>query len=83
MFTAKNGNVSFNHATHVKAEKGECTACHPKLFPQKIEPINFKANMHKTAVEGKTSCGACHTPGGKSFTTTGNCTKCHVKAKAG
>ena len=82
VFTAKTGNVSFDHATHVKAEKGKCDTCHPKLFPQSRAPINFKAGMHKPAEAAKTSCGACHYPGGPSFETKGNCNKCHVKAAA-
>jgi len=82
-FTAKTGNVTFDHAPHVKAEKGDCKACHDKLFKQDSKaPLNFKAGMHKPAETAKTSCGACHRPGGTSFETKGNCTKCHVKAAA-
>jgi len=80
-FTAKNGNVTFNHAAHVKAAKGDCKTCHDKLFPADAKaPLNFKPAMHKTAETGKTSCGACHTAGGASFESKGNCAKCHVKS---
>jgi len=89
VFEAKNGNVTFDHAAHVKREKGNCKACHDKLFPQEKAPLNFKAGMHKPAEANHTSCGACHsaTPasqeaGGHAFETKGNCTKCHVKAAA-
>lgn len=82
VFEAKTGNVTFDHASHLKhaSIKNDCAACHPKIFPQKKDPLNFKAAMHKTAETNKTSCGACHTTGGTSFASKGNCTKCHVKA---
>jgi c(7)-type cytochrome triheme protein len=81
VFKAKNGNVTFDHAAHVKAVKNDCKACHDKLFKQSSQaPLNYKAAMHKTAETGKTSCGACHTTGGASFVTKGNCSKCHTKS---
>ena len=80
-FQAKNGNVTFDHAAHMKREKGDCKVCHPSLFPQDAKaPLNFKAAMHKTAEEKHTSCGSCHHPGGAAFETKGNCNKCHVRA---
>ncbi|HYA15939.1 MAG TPA: c(7)-type cytochrome triheme domain-containing protein [Bryobacteraceae bacterium] len=80
VFQSKMGNVTFDHAAHAKRANNDCKRCHDKLFKQSsTEPINFKANMHKTAEAAKTSCGACHTPGGASFETKGNCAKCHVK----
>ena len=55
--------------------------CHDKLFKQDAKaPLNFKAAIHKTAEAEKTSCGACHHPGGTAFETKGNCAKCHVKS---
>ena len=79
-FTAKNGNVTFNHAEHVK-RAGDCKFCHDKLWPQSnTAPLNFKAGMHKPAEAAKTSCATCHVAGGKAFATTGNCAKCHVKS---
>jgi c(7)-type cytochrome triheme protein len=80
-FTAKNGNVVFDHAAHVKRANGNCTACHTKLFKEDAKaPLNFKAALHKTAETAKTSCGACHNPGGTAFETKGNCAKCHMKS---
>jgi c(7)-type cytochrome triheme protein len=80
VFQAKMGNVTFDHAAHVKRANANCKTCHESLFKQSsTEPINFKANLHKTAETGKTSCGFCHNPGGPSFETKGNCAKCHVK----
>jgi c(7)-type cytochrome triheme protein len=80
VFQTKMGNVTFDHAAHLKRANNDCKTCHTALFKMSAtEPINFKANMHKTAEAAKTSCGACHTPGGASFETKGNCAKCHVK----
>jgi c(7)-type cytochrome triheme protein len=79
-FTTKNGNVTFDHAAHLKREKGDCTVCHEKLFQRDAKaPLNFKAGLHKTAEAAQTSCGSCHRPGGASFETKGNCAKCHMK----
>ena len=82
VFEAKNGNVTFDHAAHLKREKNDCKVCHDKLFKQEKAPLNFKAGMHKPAEAAHTSCGGCHTPGGAAFETKGNCNKCHVKAAA-
>ena len=82
VFDAKNGNVTFDHAAHLKREKNDCKVCHDKLFKQEKAPLNFKAGMHKPAEAAHTSCGACHTAGGAAFETKGNCNKCHVKAAA-
>lgn len=80
-FTTKNGNVTFDHAAHVKRANGDCKVCHDKLFKQDAKAaLNYKAGLHKTAEAGKTACGACHAPGGTSFESKGNCAKCHVKA---
>jgi c(7)-type cytochrome triheme protein len=79
VFQSKMGNVTFNHAAHGKRANNDCKACHDKLFPQSKDPLNYKAAMHQTAETAKTSCGGCHNPGGASFATKGNCSKCHVK----
>ncbi len=79
VFTSKMGNVTFQHAKHIEREKANCKTCHEQLFPQSDAPLNYKANMHKTAEASKTACAACHVAGGKSFETKGNCAKCHVK----
>ncbi len=80
VFPTKMGNVTFDHPAHVKRANGDCKTCHDKLFPQTNGPLNFKANMHKTAEDSKTSCGACHVAGGAAFEVKGNCAKCHVKS---
>lgn len=80
VFTAKNGDVTYDHAAHAKREKNDCKICHPAQWPQDAKaPLNYKAGMHKTATTNKTSCGMCHRPDGQAFTYMGNCTKCHAK----
>jgi c(7)-type cytochrome triheme protein len=80
VFEAKMGKVTFNHASHAAGQKGNCAACHTKLFPQDAAaPLNFKPKLHATAEAEKTSCGACHNPNGPAFAVKGNCAKCHVK----
>lgn len=84
VFAAKTGNVTFDHAAHIKRAKDDCKTCHPKLWPEAKGDLNYKAGMHKTAEAKKTSCGACHHAGGPAFESKGNCTsKCHVKKAAG
>jgi c(7)-type cytochrome triheme protein len=79
-FTAKNGNVTFDHAAHLKRANGDCTGCHDKLFKQDSKaPLNFKAAIHRTSETEKTSCGSCHRPSGAAFESKGNCAKCHMK----
>src|SRR5438477_11117986 len=61
VFASKMGNVNFDHAAHIKRANNDCSTCHEKLFQQSAKaPLNFKANIHKTAETGRTSCGACH-----------------------
>lgn len=80
-FTAKTGNITYDHTAHAKREKNDCKVCHDKLWPQDAKaPLNFKAAMHKTAETAKSSCATCHVEGGKAFASKPNCTKCHVKA---
>lgn len=81
VFQSKMGNVTFAHAKHAERVKNDCKVCHDALWPQNAKaPLNFKAGMHKPAEAKKTSCAFCHVAGGKSFASTGNCNKCHVKA---
>jgi c(7)-type cytochrome triheme protein len=84
VFKAKTGDVTFNHAAHLKREKDNCKVCHETLFKQDAKaPLNYKP-LHKAAEDKKISCGACHRPGGTAFETKGNCanSKCHVRAAA-
>jgi c(7)-type cytochrome triheme protein len=68
VFPSKAGNVTFNHAAHLKREKGDCTKCHDKLWPQSA----------KIPVKSSDGCKACHHAQGESFEMKGNCDKCHA-----
>jgi c(7)-type cytochrome triheme protein len=72
VFPSKAGDVTFNHAAHSKREKGDCTTCHDKLWPQSA----------KVPVKSSDGCSTCHHANGKSFDMKGNCIKCHA-AKGG
>ena len=79
-FKSALGAVTFDHAKHVEREKKDCKTCHDKLFKQDATaPLNFKANMHKTAEAAKTACAHCHVAGGTAFESKANCQKCHLK----
>jgi c(7)-type cytochrome triheme protein len=80
-FESKMGNVTFDHAAHIRREKNECKNCHPSVFKQDAKaPLNFKPAMHKPAENAHISCGFCHAIGRKAFPSAGNCAKCHLKA---
>ncbi len=73
VFPSKAGGVNFNHAAHLKREKGDCTQCHDKLWPKSA----------KVPVKSSAGCGTCHHADGKSFEMKGNCIKCHAKDRRG
>ena len=59
---AKNGNVTFNHKTHV-AQK--CDVCHPGGQGGKMELGKDKGHAlcvecHKTQAKGPAKCAECH-----------------------
>ena len=65
VFTAKNGNVAFNHKKHADVVK-DCKACHASEKGGKIEGFG-KDLAHKTCKgcheekkAGPTKCGECH-----------------------
>jgi len=73
VFRNKGGDVTFTHAAHISREKGECAACHEKLWPQSaVEPL-----------KNSDGCKTCHHPDGKAFEMNGNCVKCHPSSGAG
>lgn len=83
VFQSKFGNVVYLHAKHTEREKGDCTVCHDKLWPQDAKaPLSYKEGMHKPAEAKRTSCAFCHVAGGKAFASVGNCNKCHAKPGA-
>jgi c(7)-type cytochrome triheme protein len=78
LITSPYGNVTFTHAKHFERLKGDCSACHPKVFPQSREPLNYRKAQHRAAEASMTSCAHCHAVGGTSFAADSNCTKCHA-----
>lgn len=67
VFPSKAGDITFDHAAHVKTEKGECASCHEKLWPRSA----------KVPLKSSEGCKACHIAGGKSFEMPGHCVRCH------
>lgn len=67
VFQSKGGDAVFTHAAHIGREKGECAACHEKLWPQSTrEPL-----------KSSDGCRTCHHAGGRAFEMQGNCVRCH------
>jgi len=79
LFEASNGNVTFDHKKHYERVNGDCSVCHPKVFPQSRAPLNYKKASHRASEASLTSCAHCHAVGGTSFAADSNCLKCHVK----
>ncbi|MBE2886504.1 cytochrome c7 [Geobacter anodireducens] len=64
-FTAKNGNVTFDHKKH-QTIIPDCTVCHGKT-PGKIEGFGKEMahgksckGCHEEMKKGPTKCGECH-----------------------
>jgi c(7)-type cytochrome triheme protein len=72
------GNVTFTHAKHYERVNGDCSVCHPKVFPQSRAELNYKKAKHRAAEASMTSCAYCHAVGATSFAADSNCTKCHA-----
>lgn len=67
VFPNKGGDAIFTHAKHIDREKGECAACHDKLWPRSTaDPL-----------KSSDGCRTCHRAGGSAFEMKGNCVKCH------
>jgi hypothetical protein len=62
---AKNGNVTFNHETHIK-NNVSCDKCHATAAGGKIEGFGKEkahgtcVECHKTQAKGPTKCAECH-----------------------
>ncbi len=69
------GPVTFNHESHVDADKPACTSCHSRIF--KILKPGTAADgkpMTHDAMNTGAACGACH---GKTSFGFDDCTMCH------
>jgi c(7)-type cytochrome triheme protein len=78
----KLGPAKFDHARHIDISKGDCRSCHTKIFPLAKGMLNYADNLHRTAEQNRTSCGACHREGGSAFASKDNCLKCHTELNA-
>ncbi len=76
------GAAKFGHRRHVELADGDCTTCHNKIFPLAKGMLGYKDDLHRTAEDARTSCGACHVEGGTAFPSQDNCTQCHVDLSA-
>lgn len=72
------GDVAFTHKKHYERVNGDCTVCHPKVFPQSLAELNYKKALHRAAEASMTSCAYCHSIGNAAFAADSNCTKCHA-----
>jgi c(7)-type cytochrome triheme protein len=79
LFKASNGDVTFDHKKHYERAGGDCSVCHPKVFPEARAPLNYKKASHRASEASLTSCAYCHAVGGTAFAADSNCLKCHVK----
>lgn len=76
-FPSEYGNVTFTHQKHFERVNSDCATCHPAIFPQALEPLNYGKARHRAAEEYKTSCATCHGIQGTAFAAERNCQKCH------
>lgn len=76
-FPSEYGNVTYTHQKHYERVNNDCTTCHPSLFPQSREPLNYGKARHRVAEEYQTSCAKCHGISGTAFAAERNCQKCH------
>jgi c(7)-type cytochrome triheme protein len=77
-FDTSLGTATFDHAQHVTLAKGDCVACHNKLFPMAKADLNYRAGLHRPAESARTSCAGCHAPSGSAFASADNCQRCHT-----
>jgi c(7)-type cytochrome triheme protein len=77
LFPSEYGNVEFGHRKHFERVNNDCSTCHPKIFPQAREPLNYGKARHRSAEEYGTSCAACHGIKSTAFAAERNCQKCH------
>lgn len=76
-FPSEYGTVTFTHKQHFDRVNGDCATCHPKIFPQALEPLNYAKARHRSAEEYGTSCAVCHGIKATAFAAERNCQKCH------
>jgi len=75
-FPSSYGPVAFTHKMHIERVNSDCSTCHPKVFPQALEPLDYGKSRHRVAEEFKKSCATCHGITGTAFAAERNCQKC-------
>ena len=80
LFETSYGNVTFTHQKHFERVNNDCSTCHPKIFPQAREPLNYAKARHRDAEEYMRSCATCHNVTSIAFAAERKCEKCHDKA---
>ena len=68
------GKVTFNHETHVDADKPRCTTCHPREF--RILKATDRTPITHERMQNGAQCGSCHN-GKTAFALDQDCTFCH------
>ena len=71
------GKVTFNHTSHVKQTRPDCTGCHPGLFKilEKGSPAAGAVTIRHSEMQRGRQCGACHND--KAAFGLTNCPACH------
>lgn len=77
-FPSSYGTTVFTHQKHIERVSGDCSTCHPKVFPQALEPLDYGKSRHRVAEEYKKSCAVCHDINSKAFAAERNCQRCHA-----
>jgi c(7)-type cytochrome triheme protein len=67
------GVVTFNHESHVDADRPSCTTCHPKHF--RILKRTARTPVTHDRMKQGQQCGACH--GQTAFGFEDDCSMCH------
>jgi c(7)-type cytochrome triheme protein len=80
-FASEYGTVVYTHQKHIDRVNGDCATCHPAVFPQALEPLDYGKARHRVAEEYKTSCATCHGISGSTFAAERNCQRCHEMGK--
>jgi c(7)-type cytochrome triheme protein len=76
-FPSSYGPSVFTHKKHFERVNNDCATCHPKVFPQALEPLDYGKSRHRVAEEFKKSCAVCHDINSTAFAAERNCQRCH------
>lgn len=77
LLASEYGDVVFTHRKHYERVNGDCSTCHPAVFPMSLAPLDYGKARHRVAEEYQTSCATCHGINTEAFTSERNCERCH------